>query len=374
MKILINGRFLTQKTTGVQRVARQLTLALDALIASGAAPDIRATIAIPGRAAADLPPYSCIQSARIGRMTGHAWEQLELPKAVGDSWLLSLCNTGPLAVRRQLVLIHDAQVFTAGYSYGRAFRTAYRILLPALARRVRTVATVSGFSAKELAAHGVRNKNGIKLIHNGADHMETIEADSTTLARHGLRAGSYILALGSLAPHKNIDMLVRAALARRGAATELVIAGGGAAIFSGGAPKPGGGARYLGRVSDRELKSLYQNALALAFPSLTEGFGLPPVEAMQCGCPVLASTGGAIPEVCGDAVMYIAPDDQAGWTEAMERIEADQDLRARLSQAGRRRAALFTWERAVRALLASLAPEGAPSHGRVPAGGLKAEG
>jgi glycosyltransferase involved in cell wall biosynthesis len=159
-----------------------------------------------------------------------------------------------------------------------------------------------------------------------------------------------------------------------GAATELVIAGGGAAIFSGGASKPGGGARYLGRVSDQELKSLYQNALALAFPSLTEGFGLPPVEAMQCGCPVLASTGGAIPEVCGDAVMYIAPDDQAGWTEAMERIEADQTLRARLSHAGRRRAALFTWERAARALLASLAPEGAPSYDRVPAGGLKAEG
>lgn len=351
MRIVINGRFFSQPTTGVQRVAAELTRALDALAA--ARPELDVALALPKNAS---PPTSLsnIRPLAVGRMTGHAWEQAELPGIVRGAWLLNLCNTGPLAVRRQLALIHDAQVFTMGFSYSWAFRTAYRVLLPRLARRARLVATVSANSRSELARHGVETRGGVHILPNGADHIDSIVADPATLQKHGLRPKGYILALGSLAPHKNIEMLLRAAAERRTRDVELVVAGGGAEIFARRQLASAEGVRMLGRVSDPELKALYENAMALAFPSLTEGFGLPAVEAMRCGCPVVASTGGAIPEVCGDAALYVPPTNQAGWSRALDQIASEDALRARLAAAGRERAAPLTWRRTATALLEAL--------------------
>lgn len=113
-------------------------------------------------------------------------------------------------------------------------------------------------------------------------------------------------------------------------------------------------ARCIGRVSDAELKALYAGPLALAFPSLTEGFGLPPVEAMLCGCPVIATTGGAVPEICGDAARYVDPTDLPGWTAALEQIATDATLRQTLAAKGRIRAARYTWAGAAEAVMMAL--------------------
>jgi glycosyltransferase involved in cell wall biosynthesis len=161
---------------------------------------------------------------------------------------------------------------------------------------------------------------------------------------------------------------MRAAAARPAGSPPLVVAGGGLAdrVFakSGDAPLPG--VRLLGRVSDGELRALYTHATAFVFPSLTEGFGLPPLEAMLCGCPTVVSRAGAIPEVCGDASRYVDPTDEAGWTRAMVEVAGQgEDARRAAVEAGRRRAAPFTWARAARQMVDHLTA--APPSSRVAA-------
>jgi glycosyltransferase involved in cell wall biosynthesis len=244
-------------------------------------------------------------------------------------------------------MIHDAQVWDAPESYSHGFRIAYRLLLPVIARTARHVLTVSKFAKSRLEALRIVPRGKTHVILNGADHMDRITADPSTLHRYRLTEKGYILAIGNLAPHKNLAMLIKAAAARSPGAPDLVVAGGmNSNVFAEAGLSFGNGVRFIGRVRDTELKALYEGALALAFPSLTEGFGLPPVEAMSCGCPVLATTGGAVPEVCGEAAHYVDPNSPADWTSALEQIALDSELRLTLSRHGRERCLVFTWAKA----------------------------
>ena len=259
-----------------------------------------------------------------GRLSGQAWEQLELPFVDKDAWLFNPCNVGPVLRRRQILMIHDAQIFSVPQSYSRAFRAWYRRILPRIARRAEIVITVSEYSKTQLEHFGVVPPGKAHVIHNGVDHISRIRADQNTLSRNNLKKRGYFLFIGNLALHKNLAMLVDAATARPAGGPELVIAGGGnSKIFSEAKISPGNGVRVLGRVSDSQLKALYENALALTFPSLTEGFGLPPLEAMICGCPVIATNAGATPEVCGDAAIYVDPNNTEQWTAVMIQLAND---------------------------------------------------
>lgn len=336
---MVNARFTTRPLTGVDRVAAETIRALARVMPGGMLG------AIPNHD--PITPIDAMKLRR-GRLNGHLWEQIELPTQVGRRWLYSPCNTGPVSLSRQIVVIHDAQFLTIGQTYSPLFRTWYRLLLPALARRARIVVTVSDFSKRELESYGVVPRGKAKVIHNGADHILRTPHDDSVLTRHGLRSNGYILAIAHLGVHKNLPMLLRAAAKRGPDALPIVVAGGvgNAKVFADGSPITVDGVRMIGRVTDAELRSLYTHATALAFPSRTEGFGLPPVEAMLCGCPVIASTGGALPEVCGSAALLLSPDDEEGWKNALIRIEADGTLRSSLREAGRRHAAKFTWDRA----------------------------
>lgn len=291
----------------------------------------------------------------VGRMSGHVWEQLELAHTAPSSILFSPCNTGPIARGRQVVTMHDAQVFSVPEAYSWKFRNWYKFMWSVLGRSALAVTTVSRFSRYELERYGVAHGD-IQIVPNGVDHIDDIDAESEALRNHGLERGSYILAIGSASAHKNISMLVKAAALRPDSAAPLVLVGGGnRRVFSGIEIESSDGVRVLGRVSDRELKALYQGALALAFPSITEGFGIPPLEAMKCGCPVIASTGGAIPEGCGNAAYYASPFVEEQWVEGMTRLEWDQSLRQSLIDAGYERAAKFSWRASALMMLSVLA-------------------
>ena len=343
LRLALNARFATRPMSGVDRVALELTRAVLAL---GDGVDIVGLA--PNRPLlTDLP----VSIAR-GRLKGQAWEQLELPWARGDRLLFSPCNTGPMMVRDQAVLIHDAQPWLQPEAYSLAFRAWYRLLLPRLARRARVVLTISDYSRSQLERFGIVPPGKAQVVPNGADHILRIIPDPDTLARHNLVPGGYLLALGNLSPHKNLTRLMRAAAARPVGQAPLVIAGGGnSRVFVDAGLEPPPGVRLLGRVSDGELRALYTHAMAFVFPSLTEGFGLPPLEAMLCGCPTVVSSAGAIPEVCGGASRYVDPTDEAGWTRAMVDIQASLELRQALIEKGLRRAARFTWARSAKILL-----------------------
>jgi glycosyltransferase involved in cell wall biosynthesis len=343
MTLAVNGRFLTQGVTGVQRFAAEVTAAL---ARTGTTLRILAPQDAPER-------FAGLQVERLGSRGGQAWEQLDLPRAAGGDLLLNLGNTAPLLRgSRQIVVIHDAGVFDTPESYTLAFRSWYRTLHFTLPRLGARIVTVSQFSRGRLAERLRLNPTRIEVMPEGGEHVLRTPADTGVLARHGLAPRGYALAVGTRAAHKNLAALRDAAalLAARG----MVLAVAGAvrgAVFGGPADAEGSGVRTLGRVSDAELRALYENALCLVFPSRYEGFGIPPLEAMWCGCPVLAARAGAVPEVCGDAALWFEAEGVATPATALARLLDEPGLADRLRAAGQARARLYSWDAAARRLL-----------------------
>lgn len=350
--IAINGRFLTQGMTGVQRFATEIVLAADALAARGEWPAARVLHPAGARDAG----LSRLRAEAVGRRNGQAWEQLDLPRALRGDILVNLGNTAPvMAGARQAVVIHDAGAFDTPESYSFAFRTWYRLLQRRLARGGARLLTVSEFSRGRIAAAlGVAGA-AIGVLPEGGEHILRVPADEGILARHGLVPARYALVVGNPAAHKNLAALTAAAEVLGAKGLVLAVAGAAdPAVFRAGGGVGTDAARVLGRVSDAELRALYAGALCLVFPSRYEGFGLPPLEAMTCGCPVVASHAGAVPEVCGAAALWFNPAQPATLGEALLRLIEEDGLREGLRAAGLARAARFTWERAARELLAQV--------------------
>lgn len=368
MRVYLNGRFLAQRTTGVQRVAAELVRALDRLWSTAAdAPE--ATLLLPPAADPGALRLSAIRPRTVGRLGGYAWEQLELPRHAAEGCLLSFGNLGPLAHRRQGVLMHDASVFDRPAGYGLRFRIAQRALLPWVGRRARWLFAPSCWSATRLAANGVGTGRGFTVVANGSDHLDGIRPDPSAREAAGLRPGGYVLFVGSPHPNKNLAG-ARAALERLGrpGLVLAVVGARDAAVF---APDRGGrdGATVcLGAVDDAALAALYRDALCLLFPSYYEGFGLPPVEAMRLGCPVVASDRAAVPEACGGAALLVDPDDGPAMAAAIGRLADDPALRRSLVARGLARTAGLTWENAARRLWAAVTatPDGGPPDGGAP--------
>jgi glycosyltransferase involved in cell wall biosynthesis len=260
--------------------------------------------------------------------------------------LLSLCNTGPLAVKRQIVCIHDVNTRLAPNSYSLTFRMAYRLLEPGLGRTARQITTVSRFSELMLRQFNVTRTKDVAVIHDGHEHVFEWDAGRSSIREPDL-ALPYVLVVGSKAPHKNLAIVYSFATDLAAKGIHIFVTGGeNLNVFArdqGAQPPPN--VRHLGRVNDDDLAFLYGHALCLAFPSKTEGFGLPTVEAMALGCPVISSDVASLPEVCGDAALYAMPDDAASWVDAVGRIADDPILRENLSKGGRERAKTFSWKK-----------------------------
>ncbi|GAD55974.1 glycosyltransferase family 4 protein [Limimaricola cinnabarinus] len=339
-RITINGKFLGASLNGVHRTAAHY--ATELLKAD------RTRIVAPRPHDPDPEFPTLVPEALPGRFgAGQGWEMLSLPRIAKGDLLVNFCNLGPILHRNSIVMIHDAQTFLHPQDYSGRQATAYRSLLPWIARGARRILTVSEFSKGSLVAHGIGKADKIDVIHNGTDHLQSTAADASVLARHDLTAGGYVLALGSAKAYKNMRVLFDAFRDRRPEDPPLVVAGGPPAaryVAAGWTPPPG--TIFTGFVSDAELRALYENAACFAFSSLTEGFGLPPVEAMWSDTPVISARAGAMPEVCADAARYVPPQDAAAWRDAIRGLLADPAAQAEMKAKGRARAAELTWARA----------------------------
>jgi glycosyltransferase involved in cell wall biosynthesis len=199
----------------------------------------------------------------------------------------------------------------------------------------------------------------VEVIHGSGDHMRAVVADAEILTRLGVQEQHYFVAVGSANPAKNFSALLSAfaGLPARFGGRLVIVGGANESVFAAD-DRPADNARIVraGSLSDAELKALYESALGLVFPSLYEGFGLPPIEAMVCGCPVAASNAASIPEACGDAALYFDPRAPAAIGAAMMRLHDEPELRRQLRERGERRAATLNWAATARVLMESLAP------------------
>jgi glycosyltransferase involved in cell wall biosynthesis len=339
----LNGDFTMLRPTGVARYAREVTRAIDELLdeGHGAAAGLDVTLVAP-REPQELHlrqvQLRVLPEFRKPRLPQY-WVQRQLPRAV-EGGLVSFCNLAPVTVRRQIACIHDAHTFLMPESYGRGFRLAHRLILPMLGRRARYITTVSELSRDHLVRYGIAPADKIVVACNGADHAGRWNAARSQLA-FGPRP--FVLCLGQPQRYKNMELVLRIAPALDALGLDIAMAGiQEAALPLGGAPLPAN-LRFFGRVSDDDLAKLLKAAVCFLFPSRIEGFGLPAVEAMVHGCPVIASTAPSLPEICGEGAVLADPDSPEDWVHAVGQLWRDQPTRQRMIENGRKRAERFTW-------------------------------
>lgn len=352
--IVINGKFLCQPTTGVQRVAAELSAALqqlrdDVVILRPRAPIV--AIVAPEVASASIP---------VGSRTGALWEQRDLPAALsrlGNPTLISLANMGPISYANQVYFLHDVIFRRYPEGFKRSFLAYYNWAVPRLLRKSRQIVTVSEFSRREIAVEfGVRELD-IAVAHNAPTPLSgccTAEQGPADAAIGHWPRNPQFLAFYSSGRNKNFQLLSDAhdTYRRQGGAWELAVVG---ATNEGGRRSEGsaegrGGVQWLGRVDERQLHVLYRESAVFVTPSEYEGFGLPPVEAQSHGCPVIASRTEVNAEILGASYMPFNTRSTESLAEALWSAETAPALMRDVGLRGRENARKFSWQASARAL------------------------
>ena len=330
-RILVNTRILHSPTTGVQRYLQEL-------LARMPSNEIR------------------VESPYIGfsGIKAHLWEQTILPVRAGKNLLWSPANTGPFTIKNQVVSILDMSAVEHPEWFSSYFSKWYQFLLPKLAPQVKKILTISEFSRERIIEICKVDGTKVAVTHLAADqrfYQKSKEDIENIRAVMGLPAGRYILALGTLEPRKNLSRLLKAwKNIQPGLPDDLWL------VLSGAKGKPivfrdisfeslPSRVHLTDYVPDEYLPALYSGALAFVYPSLYEGFGLPPLEAMACGTPVIVSNTTSLPEVVGKAGLKVDPLDIEEIADAIQRLVTDSDLCQSLRQKGLERARLFSWDK-----------------------------
>ncbi|MFM9974875.1 MAG: glycosyltransferase family 4 protein [Beijerinckiaceae bacterium] len=329
LPLVINARVTAFATGGQQRVAAEIMLRI---------PD--AVQVMPAKP--------------LGGIKGHAWEQVVLPFKTGGRLLWSPSATGPLLYRHQVVTVHDTAFFDVPEYFAPSFVRLYQALVPRLAHRVARVVTVSEFSRRQIADRTGLVPDRIDVIYNGvAAEFRPYAPDFINATRAALKLPQrYLLVQATADRRKNLARTLDAWRMIAGEVSEdvhLVVAGNLARAHVFGtsdlnlvAPR----LHVTGYVADEHMGPLMAGADALVFASLYEGFGLPVIEAMAAGTPVITGNNSALPEVAGDAALLV----DAGSTEAiagaMRSIILERGLAQALAERGLERARRFTWESA----------------------------
>lgn len=359
MRIGINGRFLVAKRTGVQRAAYNLIKTLFEIDRENE------YILFTGEEQAkewNYPNVKLVTSRlKVGEnLRNHLWEQFVLPRLARKhkvDILHSPANMAPLFYRgASIVHIHDLCFVVNPQWYSYLFHTAYNVAIPRLAKRASRVITNSNNSRNDLLQFYQVDASKVRLIYWAVD--QTFGSEPVR-DRKVEEEGDYILYVGSLEPRKNIATLIEAYEQMRtdnpDLKTKLILIGGESPLFAAvrlQIKQFHNDVVFKGFVSDEELKQYYRNALVVAYPSLYEGFGLPPLEAMASGAPVVTSNTSSLPEVVGDAALMVSPYDCAQLAGTLARVIGDRRLREEMRRRGFEQVKKFNWYRVARNVLA----------------------
>ena len=251
--------------------------------------------------------------------------------------------------RNQIVTIHDASVYAFPRAYSTSFLIWYKLVYWLTCRFARRIVTVSCNSKKELSRYCDINIDKIDVIYEGKEQILRFDPDNSFLQKNNLVSNKYLLAVSSINPNKNFQLIVDAMEYLKDSSCKIAIAGDkNNKIFKKYTSKIDSRIIFLGYVSDVQLRALYENATCFIYPSFYEGFGLPPLEAMACGCPVIVSNTSSLPEVCGDAALYCDPSDPIGLAEKITVLINDDTLRDEMRQKGFEHVKQFSWDKCAR--------------------------
>lgn len=323
MNVVVNGRFMARRTTGVERYGKEI---LPHLFHQ-----------MPGRLRVVPPP---VQSQG---WRGHLWEQVILPGYLRPGEILwSPANTGPVWTGNQALTLHDITPLEHPDWFTPAFAGWYQLFLPLLVRRARIIIVPSLHVQRKVIARFGLAARRIKVVPGGVD----LEIFRPSVARPFELPDSYVLFVGSIQPGKNLARLLQAwqMVMDTVPDTWLLIAGAGGKVFHIPDLPEAPQVSYLGYIPDASLPGLYANATLFVLPSLDEGLGLPILEAMACGAPVAAANAGALPEVMGGSGLLFDPLDVASISSTLQRGLVDAALRNTLRAFGFARVQQFSWQ------------------------------
>jgi len=327
-RIMINGRYRSHIQTGMQNYAAELTARMQGRVET-------------------ISPARSLKGAQ-----GHLWEQLFLPMKARRSLLWSPNNTGPLAARHQVCTFHDLFPIEHPDWYSADFARLYAWLLPMLVKRVAHMIAVSHYTKQSLMKRLGVPADKITVIHNGVGDQyrrRSPEEISAARARLGIDFERYVVTVGSAGRRKNLSKLLEAwpKISKSVPDLGLVVAGHKCKVRSlsqtdfSDIPER---TYFTDYVPQELLPALYSGATSIIHPTLGEGFGLPPLEAMACGTPAIVSMNTALPEVVGDAAIGIDPHDVDSIADAVIRMVSSSELQQEHRRRGKRRAAMFSWK------------------------------
>ena len=344
--VVINGRFLTQKMTGVHRYAYEMCCALKRA-------GLSFLVVAPDKV---LPDYDiCFDLETCGKFSSHFWEQIELPlflnKHYKNHLLVSFTGIGSIFYKKIICTIHDISFLVHPEWFSKSYYYLYKWLTPISAKKALKLITVSEFSKKELVEKLKIPKEKIIVIYNAV----TAKLSSNTTKTND--RGNYILTVSSLDPRKNFKRLIQAYSLIENQDCKMYIIGKKDRVFRDidfEGLENNKNIVFTGYVSDEELLRYYNEASLFVYPSLYEGFGIPNLEAMTNNCPVVASDIPPHKEVCGEAAIYFDPYNVSDIAEKITYVLANKELQARMQEKGKERVKLFSWDKSAEKLILAI--------------------
>ncbi len=355
MEVVVNGRFLSQPQSGVQRFAWQLVRAIDTHLSSINNSKLSVKLALP-RLFSDALLLKSIEPVVLSESwpkTGHIWDQIMPMYFSNDAVDVHLTNGGPALRQRGVSVIHDAAIYRTPGNYSRKYVLAHKALELILSKR-RRIYTVSEFSRGELSMFLNTPPDQISVIPNGGDHILSYAESGAGLEFIAPeKLSNAIVVIGSTSPNKNLKRLVSAFEKVNSIDKNLIIVGGfDDSVFSGSINLSGDSVYMPGRLTDEQIVFLLKRVRCLVFPSIYEGFGIPPLEALYLNCPVLCADIPATREVCGDSVTYFDPHSVESIAAAIQAMYNCSPTILQDRQASAfNRAREFTWHRSAAKLL-----------------------
>jgi len=355
MNIAINGRFLSQNMTGVQRVAYNFT---KELLQVQKFNNLNIKVYSPNEIIQTeyIEELNPIKKSSI-KPYNIFWEQYTLPYNLDNNkqFLLNFGNMAPLfGVKNQALMIHDMAFIRHPEWFSNKFVLYYKWLIPKLIKKMKFIMTVSEFSKLEIIHCLKVNPDKIIILPLWLNDYFREQINKPII----YDKDSYILTVSSIEPRKNYFNLLKAFIGMNNQDIALFSAGGISNNFANNLDlqryEQYSNISFLGRCTDKELIRFYEKALFFCSMSYYEGFGLPALEAMACGCPLLLSDIAAHKEVCGDVAIYANPHDCNDILEKMKLLTNDIDLRNSLIKKGKQRCLLFKKEYSIQKLLSKL--------------------